>query len=101
VLDAQDAALARLLAQAFDGQVVRLVEDTLARPRKAAAPVAYDFWRQFKLADELEEIRQHRPAAFRALPMAPDDDGPVADLGQTVVRGTPGAASGPPGRSGA
>jgi len=100
VLDAQDAALTRLLAQDFDGQVVRLVEDTLARPRKAAAPVAYDFWRQFKLADELEEIRQHRPAAFRALPTAPDDGGPVADLGHTVVRGTVRASGGPSGRSG-
>ena len=29
-------------------------------PRRPAAPVAYDFWRQFKLADELEEVRAAR-----------------------------------------
>jgi hypothetical protein len=43
--------------------------------------VAADFWQQFRLAEELEEIRQTRPAAFRALPYAPADTSPVADLG--------------------
>jgi len=80
VLAKQDAALERLLALDFAGLVVRFVEDVLARPRVTAAPVAYDFWRQFKLAEELEEIRQLRPAAFRALPVAPDDQAAVADL---------------------
>ena len=44
------------------------------RRRRAgrAAPVAPDFWRQFTLAEELEAIRQTRPAAFRALPLGPD-----------------------------
>jgi hypothetical protein len=82
VLDAQDAALARLLARDFDGLVVRFVTDVLAGPRQPQAAVAYDFWRQFRLADELEAIRQHRPAAFRALPFEPDAGGLVADLGQ-------------------
>jgi glycosyltransferase involved in cell wall biosynthesis len=86
VLHAQDAALARLRAQDFDGLVVDFVEETLARPRKVAAPVAYDFWRQFKLAEELEEMRQSRPAAFRTLPLSPQDEGPVADLGQTSTK---------------
>jgi hypothetical protein len=45
-------------------------------------PVAYDFWRQFALAEALEVIRQTRPAAFRALPFPPEDDAVVADLGQ-------------------
>jgi glycosyltransferase involved in cell wall biosynthesis len=81
VLARQDAALARLLAQDFNGTVVRFVNQVLASPRMPHAPVAADFWRQFKLADELETIRQSRPAAFRALPLPPDDDGPVADLG--------------------
>ena len=45
------------------------------------ARVAYDFWRQFRLAEELEEIRQTRPAAFRALPASPEERGIVADLG--------------------
>jgi len=85
VLDAQDAALDRLLAQDFDRLVVRFVEQVLAGPRKPPAAVAYDFWRQFKLADELEEIQQTRPAAFRALPFSPDDAGTVADLGQSAT----------------
>lgn len=81
ILARQDAALARLRAQDFSGTVVRFVNQVLAAPRMPHAPVAADFWRQFKLADELETIRQRRPAAFRALPPAPDDEGPVADLG--------------------
>ncbi len=96
VLEAQDAAVARLVAQDFDGMVVRFIEETLAQPRRPQAPVAYDFWRQFKLAEELEAIRQSRPAAFRALPLSLDEAGPVADLGQTVTRApvaTPGDGS--------
>lgn len=87
VLAAQDAALARLQAQDFGRMIVGFVDDVLNRPRLARAPVAYDFWRQFKLADELEELRQARPAAFRALPFAPEDEGPVAELGQSVGSG--------------
>lgn len=81
ILVRQDAALARLLAQDFSGTVVRFVNQVLTSPPRPHAPVAADFWRQFKLADELEAIREHRPAAFRALPLPPDDKGPVADLG--------------------
>jgi len=80
ILAAQDAAVARLEAKDFDGTVVRFVRQILDGPRKPAAPVAYDFWRQFRLAEELEAIRQTRPAAFRALP--PETDEVVADLGQ-------------------
>ena len=81
VLEAQDAALDRLRARDFGQLLVRFVEQVLGSPRKPEARVAYDFWRQFTLAGELEEIRQRRPAAFRALPVSPDDAGPVADLG--------------------
>jgi len=80
-LEAQDAALARLRAQDFDGLVVKFVREILAGPRRPHAPVAYDFWRQFALAEELEEVRKSRPAAFRALPLEPDTEGAVADLG--------------------
>jgi L-malate glycosyltransferase len=89
VLAAQDAALARLRARDFGAEVVRVVRDVLARPRRPPAPVAYDFWRQFALAGELEELRQTRPAAFRALPVAPDQAGPVADLGPSEAAGRP------------
>jgi L-malate glycosyltransferase len=81
VLAAQDAALARLRAQDFGAMIVRFANQVLAAPRRPHAPVAYDFWRQFRLAEELEEIRQTRPAAFRALPVSPDDAAPVAELG--------------------
>jgi glycosyltransferase involved in cell wall biosynthesis len=81
MLLAQDAALDRLRARDFDRLVVGFVEQVLAGARKPPAAVAYDFWRQFKLADELEEIQQTRPAAFRALPLSAEDAGVVADLG--------------------
>jgi len=80
VLDAQDAALERLRARDFGGSLLRFVEQALAGPRRGNATVAYDFWRQFKLAEELEEIRQFRPGAFKALPKD-DEAGPTADLG--------------------
>jgi hypothetical protein len=75
-------------ARDFDATVVAVVEQLLASPRKPAPPVAYDFWRQFRLAEELDEIRQTRPAAFRALPPEPDA-GVVADVGpdSAVARG--------------
>lgn len=80
VLQAQDEALDRLRGRDFDGTLLAFVEQTLTSARRAHPPVAYDFWRQFKLAEELEEIRQYRPAAFKALPLE-SDAGAVADLG--------------------
>ncbi len=80
VLLAQDDALDRLRARDFDGTLLRFMEQALSTPRRHVPSVAYDFWRQFKLADELEEIRQYRPGAFRALPLE-DDVAPIADLG--------------------
>jgi len=82
ILAAQDAALDRLRARDFAGTLLRFVDQMLAAPRRPMPPVAYDFWRQFALAEELEVIRQSRPAAFRALPPAPEDAPLVADLGQ-------------------
>jgi glycosyltransferase involved in cell wall biosynthesis len=79
ILATQDAALDRLLALDFSGMVTRYVRDVLAGPRADLPSVAPDFWKQFKLAEELEAVRQTRPAAFRALP-APPDGGLVADL---------------------
>ncbi len=80
VLEAQDAALDRLKARDFDGTLLRFVRQVLDSPPRERPPVAFDFWRQFALAEELEQLREVRPAAFRALP--PEEDaGPVADLG--------------------
>lgn len=80
ILRSQDAALARLVGRDFPALVRQFVEQVVAAPRLPAPAVAPDFWRQFRLADELEIIRQSRPAAYRALPEAPDA-GTVADLG--------------------
>ncbi|HUL73489.1 MAG TPA: glycosyltransferase family 4 protein [Vicinamibacterales bacterium] len=84
VLAAQDAALARLRAKDFAGLVLRFVRDVLASPRRPPAPVAYDFWQQVKLAEELEELREYRPAAFRALPFDDMANAPVADVGPSA-----------------
>lgn len=80
VLEAQDAALDRLRARDFDGTLLRFVDGILSGPRRPMPDIAFDFWRQFALAETLEEIRQTRPAAFRALPPE-DETAPVADLG--------------------
>jgi glycosyltransferase involved in cell wall biosynthesis len=80
ILAGQDAALARLLARDFPKLVRDFVARAISGPRLPPAAVDAGFWRQFKQADELEVIRQSRPAAFRALPLPPDA-GVVADLG--------------------
>ncbi len=80
VLGAQDAALDRLLARDFDGTLLRFVQQVLASPRRPMPEIAFDFWKQFALAETLEEIRQSRPAAFQALPLE-DAATPVAELG--------------------
>ena len=71
VLASQDAALARLLAKDFAGTLLRFVEDVAAGPAQPAPDVAWDFWQQFDLFERLEELRQFRPAVYRALPAEP------------------------------
>jgi L-malate glycosyltransferase len=68
VVCGQDEALARLEARDFAGTLLGFVEDVERRPRKPRPPAAFDFWDQVQLAEELEEIRVYRPAAFHALP---------------------------------
>jgi len=68
VVASQDAALARLLAQDFDGTLLRFVDEALAAPPGEAPDVPFDFWEQFHLAERLEELRMYRPSALRALP---------------------------------
>jgi glycosyltransferase involved in cell wall biosynthesis len=79
VLAAQDAALDRLLKKDFAGMVLGFVARTLEAPRKPQPPVTFDFWRQYKLAEELAEIRFYRPSAYRALPVE-TGEAIVADL---------------------
>ena len=72
VVRKQDEALARLRAKDFDGTLLRFVDQVLKSPRKPAPPVAWDFWDQFRLAEELFELQQYRPAIFRGLPASPE-----------------------------
>ena len=53
----------------FAGTLLRFVDQTCCAAAPRPAPeVAYDFWPQFEQAERLEELRQFRPAIFRALP---------------------------------
>jgi hypothetical protein len=80
ILLAQDAALARLRGRDFAAATLEFVQRVLSSPRRPSAPVDPDFWRQFRLAEELDELRQTRPSAFHALP--PERRaGPIADVG--------------------
>jgi glycosyltransferase involved in cell wall biosynthesis len=72
VVQAQEAALQRLLAKDFDGTLLGFVDRVLKSPRKPPPPVAWDFWEQVRLADELFELQQYRPAIFRGLPARPE-----------------------------
>ncbi len=68
IVAAQDAALDRLRARDFAGTLLGYVEGVLQRPPRPAPEVAFDFWAQFEQFERLEELRQYRPALFRALP---------------------------------
>ena len=70
ILESQDAALARLRARDFAGTLLRFVEQVRATPPRPAPEVPYDFWGMFDQAERLEELRQFRPAVYRALPRA-------------------------------
>jgi glycosyltransferase involved in cell wall biosynthesis len=75
VLDAQAAALARLLARDFDGALLGFVAQVAAAPRRPLPPVAADFWDDFRVANELDDIRRERPLAFHRLPPPPESRG--------------------------
>ncbi len=71
VLESQDAALARMRSRSFGDTLLAFVETVLHRPGRPAPEVAWDFWAQFDQAERLEELRQFRPALFKALPLEP------------------------------
>jgi glycosyltransferase involved in cell wall biosynthesis len=91
VVASQDAALARLRAKDFAGTLLRQVDSVLAAPPREAPEVAWDFWAQFEQAERLEELRQFRPALFRALPPPPD---PPTANGDASGAGREGASTG-------
>jgi L-malate glycosyltransferase len=68
IVASQDAALARLRRRDFAGTLVRFVDQVRATPPRPAPDVPYDFWPMFEQAERLEELRQFRPAVYRALP---------------------------------
>jgi glycosyltransferase involved in cell wall biosynthesis len=74
ILDAQDAALDRLVARDFGGTLLGFLDGVRQQARMAHPPTAFDFWDQVRRADELEEIRLYRPAAFEALPEREHED---------------------------
>jgi hypothetical protein len=72
VIATQDAALERLLARDFAGTLLRFVDQIRVTPPRPAPEVSYDFWGMFDQAERLEELRQFRPAVYRALPRVED-----------------------------
>jgi glycosyltransferase involved in cell wall biosynthesis len=68
IVASQDAALDRLLRKDFAGTLLRFVDQIRATPPRPSPEVPYDFWAMFDQAERLEELRQFRPAIYRALP---------------------------------
>jgi glycosyltransferase involved in cell wall biosynthesis len=68
IVSGQLEAVRRLQATDFAGTLLGFVADILAAPRAPRPRVAFDFWRQFDAAEELEELRLYRPAIYKALP---------------------------------
>ena len=79
ILATQDQALARLQAIDFPAVLLRYVNQALSAPMPNVK-VAADFWRQYKLALELDEIREARPSAFHALPPENESRTATADI---------------------
>jgi glycosyltransferase involved in cell wall biosynthesis len=72
IVRGQNDALARLNAKDFGATLLGYVNQVLSTPRKPPPQVAWDFWDQFRLAEELYELQQYRPAIFRGLPDSPE-----------------------------
>jgi glycosyltransferase involved in cell wall biosynthesis len=73
IVEAQDAALQRLLHKDFAGTLLGYVDQVLAMPPHEAPEVAPAFWEQFEMNARLGEIRKYRPSAYRALPKRPGE----------------------------
>ena len=79
IVQRQEEALGRLRARDFDGTLLRFIDQVLKSPRKPAPPVAWDFWDQVRLAEDLFELQQYRPAIFRGLPEGPESQAGVVE----------------------
>jgi glycosyltransferase involved in cell wall biosynthesis len=71
IVQEQREAVGRLQSHDFAGTLVGFVQEILSAPRAPLPRVAFDFWRQFDAAQELEELRLYRPGVYKALPEEP------------------------------
>ncbi len=71
IVDGQYQALERLERRDFARTLLGHIDGVLAAPRKPHPDVAFDFWDQVDRAEELDELKGHRPSAFLALPPEP------------------------------
>jgi glycosyltransferase involved in cell wall biosynthesis len=85
IVDGQYEALDRLESKDFAATLLDYMDDVLAMPRREHPPVTFDFWDQVDRAEEYDEIKQYRPAAFQALPVEPVPGSrlPVPDKSQS------------------
>jgi L-malate glycosyltransferase len=97
VLRSQDAALERLRQRNFAGTLLGFVDEMKQAPPRAAPEVAWDFWAQFDQLERLEELRQFRPAVFKALPEEPESGGRGPGLASTETVRAPSADTRAPG----
>ena len=67
IVSSQNAALDRLSVSNFDHTLLGYVNQVRSASRVPPQQVAPDFWTQFELFEELEELWQYRPSAFGAL----------------------------------
>jgi len=68
IVSSQNTALDRLSVNNFDKTLLRYVDLVRSASRVPPQQVAPDFWTQFDLFEELEELWRYRPSAFGALP---------------------------------
>jgi glycosyltransferase involved in cell wall biosynthesis len=71
IVEAQEGALARLMARDFRGTLLGFVDRVLGSPRRPPHLVTDDFWEQAAATERYEEMLAYRPALGHALPKEP------------------------------
>ena len=74
ILRAQDRAVARLQRKNFSKTLLAFVEQAQKSRRMVHSPISPEFWNQFEESLALDELQPFRPAAYQALPKAPDSN---------------------------
>jgi L-malate glycosyltransferase len=88
IVAAQNDALDRLRHKDFAGTLVRAVDSVLEQPPRPAPEVAFDFWAQFQQFERLEELRQYRPALYKALSLPGVRDSRFAEEPRSAFPGS-------------